>query len=72
MNQNCKNHIAKLKELGVYEEFKKNVSNNDELNTISKLCAGLNDSSFNGFVNGAFFWSGTSEHHAFWLNISNQ
>ena len=72
MNQNCKNHIAKLKKLRVYGKFVKNLKDGNRGSSIEDYCDISETDTFNTFASGAFTFSDTPEGHGFWAKILNK
>ncbi len=67
-------HIEKLKALGVFEAFERNLKSDTLDRTIKEYIdywERKEPISFFRFISGAFYWEDTSEGHDFWLKIAN-
>ena len=67
-------HIEKLKALGVFDAFERNLKSGTLDSTIQEYidywkCEG--HIPFHRFISAAFYWNDTPEGLAFWSNIAN-
>lgn len=62
-------HVAKLKSLGVYEKFEKNLATRS---TIAGYVEYAGDRSWSDLIYAAFDWASTPEGHGFWERIANK
>jgi hypothetical protein len=64
-------HIEKLKALGVFEAFERNLKSGLIIRTIQEYIGYFenNHITFKRFVSCAFTWDETPEGHNFWSNI---
>jgi len=69
-----KEHIEKLKSLGVFEAFERNLKSDALKSTIQEHIDYWNrkdHAPFERFVSSAFYWAETPEGLKFWAKIAN-